>query len=125
MDDDSEFGRVVSEEELIAQSGSAAFGYYDLLTVALHEVGHLLGYEHEDVDDSPLLRPQLELSVRRLPEHQVDDVFAQEYSVHQPDQSTGRGLVNDKLAFDRFDELEELAALDHYLSKTEQKKAGR
>ena len=38
-----EFARLVAPTELQAESGSAAFGRVDLLTVLTHEIGHLLG----------------------------------------------------------------------------------
>jgi hypothetical protein len=46
---------------------------YDLLTTVLHEMGHVLGHEHEDAADD-LMAEMLQPGVRRLPD--VDAVFA-------------------------------------------------
>jgi len=57
----------------VAGIGSAAFGQMDLLTVMLHEMGHTLGYDDLDSDDS-LMGETLDASERRLPE--IDDFFS-------------------------------------------------
>jgi hypothetical protein len=46
---------------------------YDLLTVVLHEMGHVLGHEHDEAADD-LMAEMLQPGVRRLPD--VDAVFA-------------------------------------------------
>jgi hypothetical protein len=46
---------------------------YDLLTTVLHELGHVLGHEHEASADA-LMAEMLQPGVRRLPD--VDSVFA-------------------------------------------------
>jgi hypothetical protein len=51
---------------LTAAPGSAAFSHYDLLTVAAHEVGHALGFEHGD-DDHGVMAETLAVGRRRLP----------------------------------------------------------
>jgi hypothetical protein len=43
----SEFGIVVDGERLLADPGSDAFGRVDLLTVLIHEIGHVLGFGHD------------------------------------------------------------------------------
>jgi len=67
--DDSEFQRVVAENELQAEGRSAAVGRVDLLTAVTHEIGHLLG-----LGDVPpgliannIMTGTLSLSTRRLP----------------------------------------------------------
>ncbi|QDU13974.1 Pectinesterase [Gimesia maris] len=70
--DNSEFSLDASGE-LIAGTGSAAYGQMDLLTVMLHEMGHTLGYDHDDDGDS-LMSDALDASERHLPE--IDDFFS-------------------------------------------------
>ncbi|MFO0876531.1 MAG: DUF4347 domain-containing protein [Gemmataceae bacterium] len=48
----------------IAQPGTAAFGRYDLLTVALHEVGHYLGMSHT-TDASALMSATIDPGIRK------------------------------------------------------------
>ncbi|HAH44788.1 MAG TPA: hypothetical protein DCM07_07995, partial [Planctomycetaceae bacterium] len=70
--DSSEFS-LDADGDLVAGIGSAAFGQMDLLTVMLHEMGHTLGYDDLDSDDS-LMGETLDASERRLPE--IDDFFS-------------------------------------------------
>ncbi|WP_339683937.1 choice-of-anchor D domain-containing protein [Gimesia maris] len=70
--DNSEFSLDASGE-LVAGTGSAAYGQMDLLTVMLHEMGHTLGYDHDDDGDS-LMSDALDASERHLPE--IDDFFS-------------------------------------------------
>jgi hypothetical protein len=44
----SEFSLFDGEDDWLAEAGSAAFGEVDLLTTVLHELGHLLGHDHEE-----------------------------------------------------------------------------
>ena len=44
--DSAEFGVAINPERVLADAGSAAFGRFDLLTVLLHETGHVLGLSH-------------------------------------------------------------------------------
>ncbi|WP_417389767.1 Calx-beta domain-containing protein [Gimesia sp.] len=59
---------------LIALPESSAAGRVDLLTVILHELGHLLGYDHEE---SGLMQESLVPGVRKLPawENDADQFF--------------------------------------------------
>ena len=60
--DDAEFTRLASNT-LDARSGSAADQRADLLTAVMHEMGHVLGFEH--VADG-LMSATLPLGVRRI-----------------------------------------------------------
>jgi hypothetical protein len=70
--DDSEFERL-ADGGLRARSGSEAFGRIDLLTVVLHELGHLLGHDHGD--EGGLMDETLETGVRHS---DLDELFADE-----------------------------------------------
>ena len=45
--DNSEFGQA-GGDTLTAGAGTGAQGRMDLLTVLLHEIGHVIGFEHDD-----------------------------------------------------------------------------
>jgi hypothetical protein len=62
--DDGEFAVVTFASERQAVGGSAAYGQVDLLTVLQHEIGHLLGLEHNDEAGS-VMQDTLGLSTRR------------------------------------------------------------
>lgn len=72
--DHSEF-RYDSKLSLIALPGSEAEGLIDLWTVIRHELGHFLGYEHEE---NGVMEATLDLGVRNLPDWNADadDFFA-------------------------------------------------
>jgi Ca2+-binding RTX toxin-like protein/outer membrane protein OmpA-like peptidoglycan-associated protein len=55
-----EFGRGV----LTAAAGSDAYGHYDLVTVLAHELGHALGFDHEDAVRFPVMRDELDPGTR-------------------------------------------------------------
>jgi hypothetical protein len=52
-----------------AFAGRPAAGHMDLLTVVLHEIGHVLGYDHVDpaVEPANVMGSTIPLNVRRLP----------------------------------------------------------
>jgi hypothetical protein len=61
-------------------AAAAAIGSVDLLTVVLHEWGHVLGLGHEDAGESAgdLMFGELSLGARRLPTiRHLDDLLAQ------------------------------------------------
>jgi hypothetical protein len=64
--DDLEFGLKLSELELMASSTSMAFGRMDLLTVVMHELGHVLGYQDLDSGSDALMGGTLDAGTRRL-----------------------------------------------------------
>jgi hypothetical protein len=67
--DNSEF-TVKQAGELLATSGTAA-GHIDLLTVVMHEFGHMLGYEDIASSMNMLMSEELSAGIRHLPENQT------------------------------------------------------
>lgn len=65
--DDLEFHLRQSELGLIATNSSPAFGRMDLLTVVMHEVGHVLGYDDLNEDADSLMSATLDPGKRVLP----------------------------------------------------------
>ena len=72
--EDEEFAWLTSDV-LSARSDTAAEDRADLLTTVMHEMGHVLGFEHAD---EGLMAETLPLGVRRLPSETnvLDHVFA-------------------------------------------------
>ncbi len=66
--DDVEFQIVSTETERLATPGSEAFAHMDLLTVVMHEVGHVVGLGHDSHDHS-LMAEALTTGARRLVEN--------------------------------------------------------
>jgi VCBS repeat-containing protein len=66
--DDLEFGLRLNELELMATATSPAFGRMDLLTVVMHEMGHVLGYQDLDSSSDTLMGGTLDAGTRRLSE---------------------------------------------------------
>jgi len=64
--DDTEFRRENTDGELLAKHSSLAYGDMDLLTVVMHELGHVLGYEDVDPGTADLMSATLDASTRRL-----------------------------------------------------------
>jgi len=64
--DDLEFGLGLGELELMATSTSLAFGRMDLLTVVMHEMGHVLGFKDLDPNAGALMSGTLDAGTRRL-----------------------------------------------------------
>ena len=60
--DDAEFTPLTATD-LVAKPGSAAANRADLLTTVMHEMGHVLGYEHSNSLD--LMAATLPLGERR------------------------------------------------------------
>jgi VCBS repeat-containing protein len=63
---DVEFGLKLSELELMTTGTSPAFGQMDLLTVVMHEMGHVLRFEDLDPNAGALMSATLDASTRRL-----------------------------------------------------------
>jgi Matrixin len=64
-DDNSEFLATSDPNVWIARAGSAADGKMDMLSVLLHEYGHVIGLDHS-ADSSDALSPVLQPGVRKL-----------------------------------------------------------
>ncbi|MDH4073367.1 MAG: hypothetical protein OEV41_09705, partial [Gammaproteobacteria bacterium] len=62
--DSSEFTIRVDRNVLTAAPGSDAFGRVDLLTVVTHEIGHLLGFDHDDALSVSVMDDDLDPGVR-------------------------------------------------------------
>jgi VCBS repeat-containing protein len=67
--DDVEFGLQLSDMKLLAGVSSVAHDRMDLLTVVMHELGHVLGFEDLDPETHPddLMNAALDASERHLP----------------------------------------------------------
>jgi hypothetical protein len=63
-----EFGLRAGDDELLAWQGSPAFNRIDMLTVIMHEFGHVIGLEHPETagDSHDVMAATLSPSVRRL-----------------------------------------------------------
>ncbi len=75
--DNSEFRQFVSLTELNATEGAAA-DHYDLLTLVMHELGHVLGLDDFDADlrDGDVMTGEIGVGTRRMPIFgEADPVF--------------------------------------------------
>jgi hypothetical protein len=86
--DDLEFADVLGPDTLSARNDSAAAKRVDLLTAVMHEMGHLLDYEHSDSLD--LMYPALPLGTRRF----LGEGSAFSIEGRQSDVSLSSSLVN-------------------------------
>jgi len=62
--DSSEFSVRLDRNALAATPSSDAFGRMDLLTVVMHEIGHVLGFDHLDAAQYSVMREDLDAGVR-------------------------------------------------------------
>ena len=80
--DDVEFSLDAGDGELAAVLGSDAYGDMDLLTVVMHELGHVLGLEDLDPDTHDLMSETLDAGVRQLAD---DHINADSVEVNEAD----------------------------------------
>ena len=80
---DVEFSRQNGNGELMADSSSEAHGKMDLLTVIMHEIGHILGYYHVEAEAHDLMSETLGSGLRRSAGNHGDTVIGRdEYKGH-------------------------------------------
>jgi hypothetical protein len=98
---DTEFMPQNSDEELTANEASDAYGDMDLLTVVMHELGHVYGYQDMDpeTNDTEIMNKTLDEGVRYLPEdtftNQAQDNSDSLISMDlTPDESTAGDTLN-------------------------------
>jgi hypothetical protein len=84
---DVEFGLSLSDIEKMALATSPAFGRMDLLTVVMHELGHVLGYQDLDSSSDTLMAGTLDAGTRRL-----SDSTAETPKLVQMDGVAGSGV---------------------------------
>ena len=90
-DDDTEFEMFTTDTERIASESSDAFGRMDLLTVVMHELGHVLGKDHADAPN--LMGEELPTGTRRLPAGS-DQSEASSVESQEPENADGDVDVN-------------------------------
>jgi hemolysin type calcium-binding protein len=89
--DDVEFSRLNEEGELFADSASEAYGDMDLLTVVMHELGHVLGLEDLDPDTHDLMSETLDAGVRQLAD---DHINVESVEANEADDLAGLVLMD-------------------------------
>ncbi|HYU69599.1 MAG TPA: hypothetical protein VEL09_09755, partial [Burkholderiales bacterium] len=62
----SEFAARLDRDVLAALPGSAAFAHMDLLTIVTHELGHVLGFDHDDTGRIAVMTEAVDSGVRYL-----------------------------------------------------------
>ncbi|MHC4463742.1 MAG: LEPR-XLL domain-containing protein, partial [Planctomycetota bacterium] len=119
--DDAEFTES-DGDGLIADSNSAAFGRIDLLTVVMHELGHVLGLEDLDAytNAGELMAGTINPGERRLADF-ADDVTVHDYATLSGLEVNSSGVITDETfptfehGVDYIDTLEvEIAATDSF-----------
>ncbi|MDL2122389.1 MAG: matrixin family metalloprotease [Deltaproteobacteria bacterium] len=104
--DDTEFRRRNGATELIAVPSSPAYGDIDLLTVVMHELGHVLGLEHTEQEG--LMDASLDAGVRQLADDYID---ADSVEVNEPEDLASLVLMN--TAIDEAEAIAPAAAAKH------------
>jgi Ca2+-binding RTX toxin-like protein len=98
--DDTEFDAGQGPGEMLATDSSEAFGRMDLLTVVMHELGHVLGFEDLDPEAHDLMSATLDTGVRWVPEETADGQSQlASLSLAAMDWAAGKGRVDDSMAW--------------------------
>jgi hypothetical protein len=98
---DTEFRPQGNDEELAANEASNAYGDMDLLTVVVHELGHVFGYQDMDAEntDTEIMSDTLNEGVRYLPEETfADHAQNNDESLISLDLTPDESLTEDSLA---------------------------
>jgi len=82
-EDDLEFTLHNEEGELAADPSSTAYNNMDLLTVVMHELGHVLGLEDLDPDTHDLMSETLDAGVRQLADDYINADNADSVEVNE------------------------------------------
>ncbi len=103
----------------LATPASPAFGLVDLLSVVMHELGHVLGLEHVDpsVDADDLMSTTLDVGARRLVTETTLDQVALEADAGTADTQSASMLVFDDAsgAFQAGDDTAPSASTEGYI----------
>ena len=98
---DSEFIPQGNDEELTANEASDAYGDMDLLTVVMHELGHVFGHQDMDAEntDTEIMSETLDEGARYLPEDTfADHAQNNSESLISLDLTPDESVVEDSLA---------------------------
>jgi len=110
--DDEEYEPTDLSTQLAAVPGSPASERVDLLTVVMHELGHVAGLSH--IMNGSFMDPVLPLGVRRLEPGEADRHDLTNASASSPDipKSAGRLLVSDDILAEILSEAEKDSTID-------------
>jgi len=106
--DHSEFTEL-ADGSLVASPDSPAYGRYDLMTVVLHEIGHLQGHDHTE---EGLMAATLPLGTRRLPDWDLHfGITEPHHDEVLPEGALDRGVVEREQQSPDFAALQRVTAM--------------